>query len=400
MASFISTPAVAAERLRLRARRARRYLDPLLKHGGPRKLANILTVETEMRLRRTVMHGFPYYYFIDICNLCNLRCPLCPTGAGTLERPQRIMSLAEYERILERVKTHALVVSLYNLGESFLNPDIFDIIEHTASQGVGTNLSSNFNWPRPIDPRDIVRSGLEYLTVSIDGVTQESYEKYRVRGNLEEAMGNLRALLDARRALKSRTPVIEWQFIVFKHNEHELQPVRELSAELGVDVLRFVSPTVAPDTMADVAAWSPFMPDNEVFHVQHPDLAARQGYIHAQACSYLYRTMTIDPGGRVTPCCFARKEQDDFGNILTHDLSQVWNNDHYRSARELFSRRAPQPDRVRVMCDTCPVYRQDGAAACAKVTAATAAALTWVSGSGPQPRSRSKAAPSGQRPLG
>ncbi|HKA30339.1 MAG TPA: hypothetical protein VKH82_13235, partial [Candidatus Binatia bacterium] len=140
--------------LRLHLPRARRYLNPLLRHGTPRKIANIVLAEAELRLGRTVLSSYPYYYLIDICNVCNLRCPLCPTGIDKLGRVQGVMRFDEYRRILDKVKRYALVVSLYNHGEPFLNKDIFAIVDYTARNNVATNVSSNFNWPVPVDTRD------------------------------------------------------------------------------------------------------------------------------------------------------------------------------------------------------------------------------------------------------
>src|SRR5512139_2073818 len=136
--------------MRLHLPRVRRYLNPVLRHGTPRKIANMLLAEAELRLRRTVLRARPYYYLIDVCNVCNLRCPLCPTGNDSLGRVQGIMRFAEYRQILDQVKPYALVASLYNHGEPFLNKDIFEIIAYTASRDIATNVSSNFNWPVPV----------------------------------------------------------------------------------------------------------------------------------------------------------------------------------------------------------------------------------------------------------
>ncbi len=352
------------QQLRLHLPRVRRYLTPVLRHDTPRKLANILLAESELRLGRTVLRARPYYYLIDICNVCNLRCPLCPTGIDTLGRVQGVMRFEEYRRILDRVKDFALVVSLYNHGEPFLNKDIFDIVEYTARNNVGTNVSSNLNWPLPIDPKDIVRSGLEYLTVSLDGVTQESYQEYRVGGHIQEVFDNMRNLLAARKELRSKTPFVEWQFIVFKHNEKEIERARQLAAEWGVDLIRFVAPAVQPESMGDRDFYEKWMPENPLYLERTPALAAERGYIYDRTCFYLYRSMAIHYGGGVTPCCFTHERKYDFGDILKNTVEEIWNNHHYRSARTLFNRQPPREARTSVVCDLCPVFRQTRGGSC------------------------------------
>jgi MoaA/NifB/PqqE/SkfB family radical SAM enzyme len=344
--------------------RAGRYIRPVLRHWTPKKLANILHAETELRLGRTTLRSYPYYYLIDICNACNLRCPLCSTGNDTIGRKQGMMSFKEYKTILDKVSDYALVVSLYNLGEPFLNRDIFKIIEYTSGKGITTNLSSNFNWPIPVDPKDIVRSGLEYIAASVDGVSQEAYQKYRVRGDIKEVFDNIRGLLAARKELKKKTPFVEWQYIVFKHNEHEMDEARRLAVELGVDLLRFVSPAVEPWAPDQEKLREQWMPMNPLFWERNPLLVDQRGYIHDKSCFYLYRCMSVAPGGGVSPCCFAHEERHDFGNLLTSSVDDLWNNREYRSARMLFSRVPPQEERLRVLCDDCTMFRRDGAHLC------------------------------------
>ena len=341
-----------------------RHVPKILKYGTPKKLANIMLAEWELRQQKTTLRCHPYYYIIDVCNVCNLRCPLCPTGNTTIARKQSMLSLEQYKQLFCKLADYALVVSLYNHGEPLLNPDVFSIIEYTHRSRVGTNISSNFNWPHPIDINDFIRSGLDYVTVSLDGVTQDAYRQYRVRGDIEEVFDNMKRLLAAKKALKSKTPFVEWQFIVFKHNQHEMEEARRLAAELGVDLLRFVSPGVPPEDMHDVRLQEKWMPDNPLYWERHPKLVEERGYVFDQPCYYLYRSMFIYPGGGVTPCCFAHDDRQDFGNLNNESVSEIWNNKTYRSARLLFSKSPPTEDRVDTICDNCAVFRQDGARLC------------------------------------
>lgn len=341
-----------------------RVLPKIINYGTPKKLANIVLAEWELHGQKTTLRCRPYYYIIDVCNVCNLRCPLCPTGNMKIARKQGMLSLEQYKELFDQIKEYALVVSLYNHGEPLLNPDVFSIIEHTHRNRVGTNISSNFNWPQPVDISDFIRSGLDYVTVSLDGVTQDAYQQYRVRGNVAEVFENLRRLISAKKALGSKTPFVEWQFIVFKHNEHEMDMARKLASEIGVNLLRFVSPGVPPEDMHNAQLQEKWMPENPLYWERNPKLVEEHGYLFDRPCFYLYRSMFIYPGGGVTPCCFAHDDQQDFGNLYNNPLSEIWNNKKYRSARMLFSLSAPAEDRVETTCDKCTVFRQDGAHLC------------------------------------
>jgi len=345
-------------------KRHSRYVPKIVKYGTPKKLANIFLAEMEMRQQKTVLRCHPYYYIIDICNVCNLRCPLCPTGNTSISRKQDMLSLDQYKGLFDKIKDYALVVSLYNHGEPLLNPDVFSIIDHTRRNRVGTNISSNLNWPRPVDINDFIRSGLDYITVSLDGVSQDTYKQYRVRGDVSEVFDNLKRLVSAKKAMKSKTPFVEWQYIVFKHNEHEMDQARKLAEEIGVDLLRFVSPGVQPEDMHKQELEEKWMPDNPLYWERHPKIVEERGYVFDRPCFYLYRSMFIYPGGGVTPCCFAHDDRQDFGNIYANSVSEIWNNKTYRSARMLFSKKPPEEEREETICDKCTVFRQDGAHLC------------------------------------
>ena len=171
-------------------------------------------------------------------------------------------------------------------------------------------------------------------------------------------------MLSVSGSLKSKKPFVEWQFIVFKHNEHEMDQARKLASEIGVDLLRFISPGIPPEDMHKPELQEKWMPDNPLYWERNPKLVEERGYVFDQPCFYLYRSMFIYPEGGVTPCCFAHDDKQDFGNIHKNSMSEIWNNKMYRSARMLFSNTAPAEDRVETICDKCTVFRQDGAHLC------------------------------------
>jgi MoaA/NifB/PqqE/SkfB family radical SAM enzyme len=82
-----------------------------------------------------------------------------------------------------------------------------------------------------------IESGLSRLIISIDGVKQESYGKYRIGGNLDKVIDGTKNMVKWKKATGSKTPFIIWQFIVFGHNEGEIEEIRQLAKEVGVDHL-------------------------------------------------------------------------------------------------------------------------------------------------------------------
>ncbi|MBC8162834.1 MAG: SPASM domain-containing protein [Roseiflexaceae bacterium] len=339
-----------------------RHLAALIRHAGLKKTANVLLVESERLRGRSVLRGKPYYYFVDPCNVCNLRCPLCPTGNGELDRAKGMLKFADYQIILDKIAPYAVEISLHNWGEPLLNKDIFKIISTTRARGIATNMSSNLSIEKENIGEQIVKSGLEYLIVSLDGTTQDVYEQYRVRGELDLVMHNLRDIIAAKKRLRSKTPTIEWQFLVFKHNEHQMAAAEELAPQIGVDKLRFRSPGFPlgdyklKAKASQQEAEDRWMPTDPAYWELHPGQMRKDGYLWDEPCYYLYRSMTVNPGGGVAACCIVYKDRQDFGNLVRDDLATIWNNQQYQRSRALFGKNPA--DRAGTVCDGCFLFKR------------------------------------------
>lgn len=344
--------------------RKARHLQLLGRYGRPYKLLNLALAEVSRWRGDIIAKGRPYIYTVDTGNACNLRCPLCPTGYHGLQRPQALMKLRTFEAVLEKIRPYAIEVILHNWGEPFLNPDMLDIVRAAKAASIGTTISSNLNLVHRGDAflHEVVDCGLDHLTVSIDGTTQAVYEAYRHGGDLAHVLHNLRELIRYRTTTKTRTPVIEWQFLVMKHNEHQMDEARRLAREIGVDHLRFTSAGLPFDELANMGLAAEWLPKNPAYRAYHPEKIRQQGYLYDERCFYLYRAMTINPEGGVAPCCAVYHSKSDFGNLVDSGLDDVWNNRHYQSSRALFSRRA-YADATETICGRCPLFKYESRSA-------------------------------------
>jgi len=337
--------------------RTARHLRALLQHGTAKKWANVIHAEYERFTRKIKLNSHPYLLIIDPCNYCNLRCPLCPTGRNELGRLQGMMSFECFRRYFDPHIPYVFELYLHNWGESLMNKDVYKMIKYAQQHNVGTNLSSNLVLVDSTDIDQLLDSGLEYLVVSLDGIDQESYSKYRIRGDYDRVIRNLCELIKRRNACGQKTPIIEWQYIIMRHNQDHVQKAEALAKEIGVDLLRFIPvglPYDAPNHKELAAQWFPTGIQG------HKDAEDQQQFGQSRrpgACFYLYRSMVINPDGGISPCCVVYREDRDFAHTqdCNGDIMAIWNNAHYQSARSLFSSRE-QPERVPTVCDTCNIF--------------------------------------------
>lgn len=328
--------------MRLRVTANRKYLYYLNQFATPKKLLNILENRREYKAGKSILKSYPYKITFDPGNICNLRCPGCHTG---IKHPEMLrpafMKLDNYKTMFNQVKDYALSVALYNWGEPFLNKQIFDIIDYTRSQKVGTTIHSNLNHFNETMADEIVQSGLTHLYLSIDGASQEVYSQYRVKGHLDQVVNNVKLLVEARKKANSKLPFITWKYLVFPFNQHEVTAAKELAMKIGVDNFEVFNAVIKLTDIYDEA-------DN---YRQHPELLKTL----TKPCKSLWASIYLEPNGTVFPCSLSFRENESFGNTLDTDFKQVWNNTKYTSARGLFNVK-PELDNIPNPCKGCKYY--------------------------------------------
>ena len=333
-----------------------RHLQSLGRHATPRKVRNLIQVELEYRRRATRLHGRPYKIIIDTCNVCNMGCPMCPNGMKELRRPRRMMTLETFGKVIDEIRPWAIEVSLHNWGEPLLNPDIYKMIAAARDADIGTTMSSTLSTASREDMDRIIRSGLEYLVVSMNGTNPETYNAYIPGGDFNKVTDNLRTLIRRRRELGSRTPFIEWQFLVLRPNEREMPEAARMAWEFGVDQLRFASAGLPMGHFHNHALAAAWMPLNRKYWRFNTQKLVNQPYLLDQHCFYLYRSITVNPDGKVSPCCAVYDEKFDFGDLLEDGLEGLWNNERFRSARASFADRS-ETGLTPTVCMTCMAFR-------------------------------------------
>jgi MoaA/NifB/PqqE/SkfB family radical SAM enzyme len=230
-----------------------------------RKLANYLWVESLMaRGSKRLWGGKPYWLTIDPTNFCQLQCPFCPTGANRGVRDKANMTLEHFTRFMERVGPAAIHVDFMNWGESLLNKQLPEMVACAKSHGAEVKLDANFNDVSEETIERLILSKVDVLSLSIDGLTQETYERYRKGGRLDKVLANLELLTRKRKELRSDTPRIVWQFLVFRHNEHEAPRAEAFAKARGADQVSLVAPFL-PNEPGYLWHWSARSPEYQMY---------------------------------------------------------------------------------------------------------------------------------------
>ena len=88
-----------------------------------------------------------------------------------------------------------------------------DLVEYARKKNVYTASSTNGHFLDDETARDTVASGLDRLIISIDGITQQTYEAYRKEGSLEKVFEATSNVIRWKKKLRRRGLVVVWQFL-------------------------------------------------------------------------------------------------------------------------------------------------------------------------------------------
>ncbi len=315
----------------------------------PKGLIDFILDSISYLFKMTYILGRPVNATIELTNLCNLRCPVCETGANILKRERGIMSLNNYRIIIDKLSPFTNTVLLYYMGEPFLNKDIYEIIKYTKSKNIFVKVCTN---GENFDPIKTIQSGLDEIQIQIGGISQETHAIYRLGGVLSETLDNVKALINAKSLHIKEIGLVKTKIylglILMKHNEHELKDFFSLADELGVDGARIESPGVR-----DMEQGKVFLPIDKRYWLY--DINAFESGIlrhkdyQPNHCRWMYYSITVTWEGNVIPCCRDVDGQYLMGNLLEDNISAIWNGERFRS----FRKKMLQDSKSIPMCILC-----------------------------------------------
>lgn len=295
---------------------------------------------------RNVHAGMPIAISVEPTTSCNLRCPECPSGLRSFTRPTGMLDATLYKKVIDELAPTTMYLILYFQGEPFLHPEFFSLVKHASLKKIYTATSTNGHYLTEANAEKIVISGLDRLIISIDGTTQDTYESYRIGGNLNKVLEGTKRVSEAKKRLGSKTPHIIFQFLVVRQNEHQIADVKKLAAEMGVDEVGFKTAQIY-----DYKNGSDLMPLNDKYS-RYKKLSDGTYDIKNRFenhCWKLWHASVITWDGTVVPCCFDKDAWYKMGSLKEYSFKEIWNNASYRQFRASIVRSRTEHE----MCTNC-----------------------------------------------
>jgi len=338
-----------------------------------KRLTNIARNEWEFRTGKAKLRSIPYVLFLDVACMCTLKCPLCYLGQGRKGRTKGKMSMETFQRAIDEFQDYSVAAHLYIRGEPLLNKHLPEMVAYAEGAHLLTSISTNLNLLDADFAGQLIDSGLKKIVVSLDGASEETYKTYRVGGDFDRVLDNIRMLNELKKQRGTVFPRIILQFLIFKFNLHEVPKVRQLAESLGVELSLQQGCLGGPGYEPFTGKHSPELIDRWIVRPEvllralgtpegHPglffDYYGSEESLCDERCFFLWKTAYINWDGSVSPCCFVYQEDRDFGNIHQERFRKIWNNTKFQHARSLFLDSSSSQEEKSIICDSCRMYKQ------------------------------------------
>ena len=276
---------------------------------------------------------------LDASTICQLNCTGCYMRLNNYGTMGRGYVRCENVRRLLLENPGIRTMELSNSGEPFCNPEMLSILELLHERGVLIQLWNGVNLNDVSDDilDALVRFDTDTITISIDGVTQETYGKYRRNGKIEKVFANIEKINRLKKIYHKSRPVLRWQYILMNHNQHEITLAVKKARELKMEIV------FKPDWRGG------FIPKDaeKIAAVTGLKTGDQNQYTIAEGhvfesdvmCSQMILSPQINWDGRLLGCCSVYK--NDWGiNVFETPLREIFNDPNYRAAvRSLLSGR-------------------------------------------------------------
>ena len=314
---------------------------------------------------RSVLNSFPYQVQIGADNRCNLRCGFCLADAyreqgwvHIQDRKLELNPIKLFEKLVP-VMPYWRLLSLTGPGESLLNPRIGDILQLVRENSDCTVIvTTNGVLINKRLASILVEGGVDEISISLDSLNKDTFERLRVNGKVEKAIGAIDLLNEEKVRRSVELPRINLTPTFFHMNIREVPNFIDFAASREIEVVQASPGQVYrkdwikqsllhhPDLTRKMATAAELRAqDREINFINN----LRTVYINRGAmwkrlfrkeedidfptdpssCMKPWASLFVEPDGETRPCCYPSPV---YGNLFESSFEEIWNG---REAQQL-----------------------------------------------------------------
>ena len=265
---------------------------------------------------------FPKKVQIEVTNICNARCSMCPLK--DMKRKTGYMDFELFKKIIDETSQYNLRrLILHIMGEPLLHPKIFAMIAYIKKKNPNqpVEFSTNASLLTKENSKKLIESGLDIINLSIDADSKEVYEKIRIGLNYEETAKNIYDFLGLIDQSKNKKPLAKIQLIKLPENELEWDRFKKKWQKYAMN-----KPYIEL-CIKEMGGWGGYLEKGKR-EIRNRGLRV--------CCGAPFDSLDILWNGDVSFCCLDYDGQLLMGSVKQQSLKEIWHGEEINQIRRRF----------------------------------------------------------------
>ena len=285
--------------------------------------------------------GLPRNVDIEITNICQLQCDMCPREGFKDERKIGKMSMEEFHYVLSELKGIPFL-SFSGNGEATLHPQFMEFFRMAQKSGKRLTISTNGLTFTRFSEEELIElvNGFWAIDISIDSPYKEKYETIRKGASFDELLRGIRKLVKVKDGGKV---VITIHLVYRDQGKKEMEDMIELVNELGLKkitvgkLMYYQGSRVKAKkaiTAGDIRGLKKLAGKKgiEIVFCFYKNFSLNKRLV---GCNWPWRFIFISYEEIVTPCVSAKDPtRINLGNIFEESFRDIWQGERYRELRK------------------------------------------------------------------
>jgi len=298
--------------------------------------------------------GMPSFVQIEITTKCNLICKYCTRNFEPDNQINNDMTLDSFKLIINQLKYPTRSVHLVGMGEPILNPDMFSMIKYAKKKGLEVSLIDNFTLIDREKTFALIESGLDFLYISFDSASKNTFEELRTGANFEKIVENIKLFVKTKRETKAKQPVFLFKSTISSFNINEIPQLVKIAEDLGADGINFgkmMSEEESNSRISTIRLNEKDMPKSKI-SIYPCELSESYQCDALRGC-YITYDLKVLPCGLIPESTYrAQYPKFTLGDLRIDTLGNIW-----RTSFRQFRKKIKSGNYLQ-QCKTCAGYKK------------------------------------------
>lgn len=267
--------------------------------------------------------------YIEITNICNLKCKFCPETT----RKKEFMSLENFEVIIRKIHKQTKLVCLHVKGEPLLYSQLEEILKILEKYNLKANITTNGT---------LIKEKLEILKKS-NSVRQINFSIHSIMQN---------GMLNKQYLKNIFESVEQLENVIISYRLWNLQNIKENDVNTGI--IKTIEDYYNIQNLKQQLMENDFIKLKENLFINQdieftwPDIS-KDDILEKGRCLALKEQIAILVDGTVVPCCLDNNGDIPLGNILEETIEEILQKDKSVNIKKNFENNII----VCKLCRTC-----------------------------------------------